>query len=78
MLFSLGGTHKQYNLYGGLYLKDGGTLDFKGLALDHDRFAEDVNQSILTVGNFVSQTNGTKINIVFAEKAESDFNIWNK
>lgn len=77
MLFSLGGEHKQYKLFGGLYLNNGGTLNYKGLALDHDKFGKDADDSILTVGNFVPQTKGTKIEISFSEAAASDFNIWN-
>lgn len=77
MLFSLGGEHKQYKLYGGLYLNNGGTLNYKGLALDHDRFGKDADDSILTVGNFIPQTKGTKIEISFSEAAASNFNIWN-
>lgn len=76
MLFSPGGKHKDQYELGGLYL-EGGTLNFENLVLDHDKFAKNVDQSTLTVHEFKPVRQGTGIEVKFAERADSNFNLWN-
>lgn len=74
LLFSLEEPFEKYKLGGTLHF-DGGTLNYKGLALEHEKFISNYKSSTLYAKN-LKATAETGIEIDFPKEADANFDVW--